>query len=136
MNSTRKSRDRRKIAAVVLVAAGIAGLGAASASQLTVSSRDAVASGTSTPVIGLENATATVKTVPAGTAAPDASGAVPVSLSIAVDEGTGMSGLVYVNGGTAIPFTTAATAGAPVVVPVTGITSHTPLTSVAVVITS
>jgi hypothetical protein len=136
MSTNEKARNRKKIGAIALVAIGIAGLGAASASQLTVNSRDAVASGTSTPVIGLQNATATVKTVPAGTAAPDATGAVPVSLSIAVDQGTGMSGLVYVNGGTAVPFTTATTVGAAVIVPVSGITSLTPLTSVAVVIQS
>ncbi|GIG22570.1 hypothetical protein Cch01nite_32940 [Cellulomonas chitinilytica] len=137
MSTTQNTKKKRqRAAAVVLLVAGVAGLGAASASQLTVSSSDGVASGTSVPVAGLSGATATVKTVPAGNDAPDASGAVPVDVAITVTAGFGQSGMVYVNDEDGVPFTVGADASTPAIVEVAGLDSHDTLTSIGVVITS
>jgi hypothetical protein len=143
MTSKEKARNRKKVGAVALVALGVAGLGAASASQLGVTSSDGVASGTSVATVGLSGATATVTTVRADSSAPvtgtgaDA-GSVPVDLSVTLDVGVpaGASGFVYVDDLDPVPFTPATTAGTPVIVAVDGLTSHTALGNIGVVVES
>ncbi|NKY41268.1 hypothetical protein [Cellulomonas septica] len=84
--TTQKKDNRKRVAAVALVGLGIAGLATASASQLSVAAQDRVASGVATEVDGLKGAVATLSTQRDGTTPPDAAGAVPVVLTIALSD--------------------------------------------------
>lgn len=134
MTTTTQKRPRRRLVAIALVGIGVAGLATASASMLTVSATDNVASGRVVETTGGETATATIETVRRGTAAPDAAGAVPVDLLVAVDKHAGWAGTVYLDD-TAIGSFTVAAPGADATVTTTGLTSHTALDNLSVVLT-
>ncbi|GCE77952.1 hypothetical protein [Cellulomonas biazotea] len=123
---------RRRVVAVALVGLGVAGLATASASMLSVSAEDRVASG-SAPVVSevFENATATLATTRTPGGVPQ-DGAVPVDLAVTVSGATGAwAGTVYLGDDVLGTFTdadaTATFTGA-------GLDSHTELDTVTVVL--
>ena len=135
--TNQKKDNRKRIAAVALVGIGIAGLATASASQLVVGAEDRVASGVATDVDGLTGAVATLSTERDGTTAPDASGAVPVVLTIALSDvppGVDLgdwSGTVYVGASDTVGIAFDPAAPQPIA---GGLTSHDELDTVSVVL--